>query len=257
MKVRIHLLLFVLLAGATTLRGQDSPKAILVDETSNLLCSDDIKARLDNFAIQVFEHPQSTGYFVSSADKGIEGRYAHYQKLIRSWFRFRRIPIERFKFIRTPNEGWMRFRFYLVPSGLDKFPDGFQTYEKDRVDAPRLFDKSWISSVSRKGVVFGGDPASEPCDFGLNLDGFIARLTDQPDLDAYLVAFSDEDSPREFAIGALGLLTTQLQSRNKITVHRIKTIYGGRAKFRQMQLWLVPKRQKFSLAAAREGAQTE
>lgn len=243
--ISIITLLFCLVALSP---AQGRPKALLVDETKNVLCSDEMKAYVDHFIIELVNDPTSMGYIIGSADKNIEGRFSQHEAAIKRAITFRRYPMDRIKFVRTSDGDEMRFQYWLVPAGAE--PPHIETYREYPVSKTILFDKSSVNSYSRRHVDFGGGD-DEPCDYGLNIRGYLRRLKNDPSLRAYLVAFSDDGTTRNAALTWLALTKRRIASEG-LTAARLSTYYGGQADFRQMHLWLVPGKNSFSIKLARE-----
>jgi len=93
---------------------QARPEASLVDEFGKA-SNDDIKARVDNFYIQLNNNPTSQGYIINYGTAAeIKARRAAINKAIA----FRKYDASRVTFIDGPNNGTgVNTKFYLVPSG--------------------------------------------------------------------------------------------------------------------------------------------
>ena len=225
--------------------SQTVAKPILEFELRNVLCSEEIKAIVDNFFIKLNEYPGSRGIIVGQADSKIEGRFDHYLDAIRKGMLFRKYSIDRITFVRTVNGNEMLFQFWRVPNGSNPPPIGAM-YSRQPVVEATLFDKSWINSVYGRGVFFGGE--DEPCDFGLNFDGFADRLRSDKSLLGYLVTFSEIGHKRVKERTAAFRTIKNLIRHYRIAKNRIRYLYGGPKTNDEMQLWLVPKQSTLSLS---------
>lgn len=89
---------------------------VLVDEFGKLK-ADDVKARLDNFFIELQNNPNDRGYIINyGPDREVAAR----EKLIRDYIRFRRQDPSRFTLVRGGNTGQGIFtRLWRVPPGAE------------------------------------------------------------------------------------------------------------------------------------------
>lgn len=223
------------------------PKAELVDEFSDRLCSEDIRAKIDHFFLKLQNQPGSTGYIVGNADEQIVGRLDKSFKMFRSHANFRRFYPDRIKYFRGPNATLGKFQFWVVPDGA-KAPDVELTYSQQVISAPVMFDASYIREIKNGVVEFGGNWGDEPCDFGIYIDPFVLMLGADRDLTAYLVASSKGQKERKKVLSALQITADSLVKEQGISRNRIKTIYVGAKKDSEMQLWLVPKGARYNAA---------
>ena len=224
----------LLLLGAVA-NGQEPVKAVLVDEFGEL-CSDDVRSRIDSFFTTISNSPDSTGYVVGLAQASLPGRYEKFVRLFKNHIAFRNFYPESVKFVRSSDREDLRIQFWLVPLGAS-FPD-VPAYVKSPILVPTLFDASAIDSIEKGEVLFG--EGGEPCDFGLQPEHFAKELSQQPNLEAYLVATSDRRHSARFVKRVLRLTQQELTKAYSIPAGRIKISYAGSAKQSEMQLWMVP-----------------
>jgi hypothetical protein len=240
--LRIYLIAILLLAFDVSAISQEPPKAVLVDEFANILCSEDNRAKIDNFFAEISQTPNSLGYVVGSADASVPGRFNKYFKSFQSHVLFRRFDPKRIQFFRGPDTDKMHFRFWIVPEGSQS-PDLPPTYRAPKIEQPTLFDSSEIFRIKNNQVNFGDDggDALEPCDWGLDLNQFAMSLNSDSSLTGYLMASSKDTRDKAKAKTALQLTARDMSKMYGVASHRLKTIYVGSRKDTEMQLWLVPK----------------
>lgn len=99
-----------------TIGVADKPTASLVDEFGRAV-DDDVKARVDNFYIQLNNNPTAQGYIINYGTPAqIRARRTQIMKAIN----FRRYDASRVVFVDGPNTGTgVNTKFYLVPAGAD------------------------------------------------------------------------------------------------------------------------------------------
>jgi hypothetical protein len=92
------------------------PTAPLVDEFGSAP-DDDVKARVDNFYIQLNNNPTAQGYIINYGTAAeIKKRRAQIMKAIN----FRKYDASRVTFVDGPNNGsGVNTKFYIVPAGAD------------------------------------------------------------------------------------------------------------------------------------------
>ena len=94
----------------------DTPKSTITDEFGSAP-DDDVKARVDNFYIQLNNNPTAQGYIINYGTAAeIKKRRAQIMKAIN----FRKYDASRVTFVDGPNNGTgINTKFYLVPAGAD------------------------------------------------------------------------------------------------------------------------------------------
>ncbi len=97
-------------AGVTT-----DPKPELVDEYG-VLKDDDVKARVDNFYIQLNNNPSAKGYIINY---GTPAQVRKQKAQIMKAINFRKYDASRVTFVDGPNNGEVKSKFWLVPLGAD------------------------------------------------------------------------------------------------------------------------------------------
>jgi len=231
---------FILVGLVSVTPAQESPKAVLVDELANSLCSDELRGRIDNYFMEISQRPNSVGYVIGNADSAIPGRFERYFKLFHSHARLRRFDVNRIRLYRGPNGSSMAFQLWVVPPGArpPKFP---MEFHQQKFVNTTLFDASRIHSIRKGKIEFGEyTESAEPCDFGIGLSNFAAAVRSDPNLRAYLLVTSGGRRRKAWALGALETARQILSKEYGIKANRIKRIYAGRRSEPVMQLWLVP-----------------
>ncbi|MFT3746196.1 MAG: hypothetical protein QM785_18135 [Pyrinomonadaceae bacterium] len=90
-------------------------EAVPVDEYGALK-DDDVKARVDNFYIQLNNNPNAKGYIINYGTAAqIKKQKAQIMKAIT----FRKYDASRVTFVDGPNNGEVKTKFWLVPAGAD------------------------------------------------------------------------------------------------------------------------------------------
>lgn len=91
------------------------PTAVPVDEYG-ILKDDDVKARVDNFFIQLNNNPSSKGYIINY---GTPAQIKKQKAQILKAINFRKYDLSRVTFVDGPNNGEVKTKFWLVPNGAD------------------------------------------------------------------------------------------------------------------------------------------
>jgi hypothetical protein len=239
--VRRAVLVFIcaLLLASTSI-GQREPKAVLHDEFSNAFCSETVRYKLDIFLATIWEHRDSVGYLVASADRTMPGRFHKYLRLFQNHVRFREFPAERIRYFRGPNKDSLFVQVWIVPKGA-AFPSADLNFGREQFSKPILFDSSEILALPNGEIEIGGNAADEPCDIEFDLNMFAIYLGSDPKLDAYLVASSKGRRERSKAEKALQVTASKLSNEHGVLRSRIKTVFVGIKENSGMQLWLVPQ----------------
>ncbi len=231
-------LILLYLIGFAIVTAAQAPQPVLVDEFATL-CSDDLRVRLDNFLVAIYERPESVGYVVGNAEATTPGRLHKYFRVFQNHVQFRRFDVNRLRYFRGTNAESMRFQLWLVPKEA-RPPEIPLSFPRETFENSVMFDASELS-FTKKGVVeFGGEWGNEPCDFGLDLNQFAIVLGANPNLKGYLIASSISRGDRANAKKALDLTKSDLVRNYRVPASSIKTIFAGNRKSRVMQLWLVP-----------------
>lgn len=233
-------------------QSKDRP-ARLVEEYGDINYEDEI-ARLDNFAIQLQNEPHAKGHIIISRGRrdlpGLNYRHGfmvkHYLVDVRG------IAPERFAVVDGGVKSCMSVELWLVPSGAPppairntygrSSAETFATFKYDEHDYLLPIDQVAydLYNSGAKGV------APEM------LGGYAEALRNKPDARAYLIAY--EQYCRDECTSGVTLRDRRgtaermlkhekevLTSRYGIGPSRIVTVKGGHRRYRQVELWIVPK----------------
>ncbi len=101
---------------AQEIAGIAQPLTSTLIDTFGNVPNDDIKARLDNFNIQLSNDPSAQGYIINY---GSARDIARREKVIRDAINFRKYDATRYTFVRGGDRGnGVETQFYLVPTGV-------------------------------------------------------------------------------------------------------------------------------------------
>ena len=234
--MKVLLLLVIAVSPFATVIGQPRAKPVLVDEFAAMLCSDDIRGRIDAFFAAISQQPGSVGSVVVTPDLSIPGRALKYRRLIENHVGFRHFDPDRVLFSERPF-GESRIQLWILPKGL---PPAQPVSEPWRISATTLFDAGGIYINPWTRQIEFGEVSDEPCDFGVSFDQFASSLKADKTLFAHLLFSSSGRINRKRANSAVKIAVKHLTDFG-VAPNRIKTNFVGSRKYAEMQLWLVPK----------------
>jgi hypothetical protein len=245
-------LLFWLLLAQSNTAQTGNQGARKFDEFGDALVTD-IKARADNFAIELQNNPETKGFVIVYRSRrdlpGISYRYAH---RIRDYLVMTRgIPDTSVVVIDGGEADCLSQELWIVPPGTTLTPrsDAYQRNFVDK-DSAQKFDE----------VTWGGDDLS-PGIWAGELEAYATALRNQPRARAYLIAYGgyyvqhvsykedgrwkrssqiDRDPPgtaRKALRQAWGLLVREYH----FLPSRIHLTDGGYRKWGGIELWIVPR----------------
>jgi hypothetical protein len=252
------LLSWVLLAQSNTTAQSGNQAARKFDEFGDALVTD-IKARADNFAIELQNNPVAKGFIIVYRSRrdlpGISYRYAH---RIRDYLVMTRgIPNARVVAIDGGESDCLVQEFWIVPPGTTLTPrsDAYQRNFVDKDSAQKFDELSW-----------GGDDLS-PEIWAAELEAYAAALRDQPRARACVIAYGgyyvqhvsyeedgrwkrssqiDRDPPgtaRKVLRQARRLLVREYH----LVPSRIHLTDGGYRKWGGIELWIIPRGEHLSI----------
>lgn len=118
--VRNRLLAILLVTLGTMVSGQNRQEAVVVDEFSNLLCSEYLRSRLDSYYSVIDKKPGSVGYVIVNADAAMMGLFHKYFRIVQKHANFRRLDPARKSYFRGPKRESLHFQFWMVPKFIGR-----------------------------------------------------------------------------------------------------------------------------------------
>ncbi|HEX8649566.1 MAG TPA: hypothetical protein VF708_01905 [Pyrinomonadaceae bacterium] len=228
------------------------------DEFGDIYLSDK-KARLDNFAIQLYNEPTTRGFvMVYRSRRDLPGLNHRYARVMRNYLvETRGISAERVVTVDGGVATCLMHELWIVPVGATPTPrsDAYQEPITD-TDSARKFDEHYYGDSEEDGPWFG-----TLRDLSTQLEAFAAALQREPRSQAYIIAYakyyiergvdSSRGRDREYRrvyTDPPGIAWKVLKSEKAFlarTYHiapsRIKVIDGGYRNQRQVELWIVPR----------------
>jgi hypothetical protein len=256
--MRLCLINFVVLVGLLMAPGQaqlQNAEARKFDEFGDILSSD-LKARLDNFAIQLSNEPTTKGFIVTYRTRrdlpGLSNSLAIRSKeyLVNT----RDLPVDRIATVDGGEADCLAQELWIVPPGTapKPRPDAYQRYFPD-LESPRKIDEfGYDVRLPNKRKAYPTE-----ADY---LETFATELRRQKTTMAYIIgyahyskkleALSDEnyDVYYERRIDPPGALRRRLNFEKQtlvrsygISSHRIRLVNGGYRRWRTLEFWIVPR----------------
>lgn len=250
----IHVLLFaslIAVAGGSASAQTKNDVARKFDEFGDALITD-IKARADNFAIELQNNPTAKGFIIVYRSRrdvpGISYRYAHriQDYLVNS----RGIEKARVVAIDGGEADCLSQEFWIVPPGTTLTPrsDAYQRNFTD-IDSAEKFDE----------FTWGGDDLA-PGVWSDELEAYATALRAQPRARAYVIAYEGyyvqrtyerdgkrrrysriERDPPGTARKVLRQAQRLLVREYHFSPSRIRLTNGGYRKWDSLELWIVPR----------------
>lgn len=204
------------------------------DEFGDILYSDLI-ARLDGFAIQIQSEPGTRGFVIvyrSHRDlPGLSNRLGSRVKgyLINS----RGLPAERVVIVDGGEASCLTYELWVVPVGAAPKPRE-DAYSRHFIDT----ESAW------KFDEYSMEDEEYPS--GDSLEAFTEVLRQRPGSQAYILGYAQYDAKRRLdppnsALKMLKAVKAVLVSKYHVAPSRIKVVNGGYRKWRQVELWVVPR----------------
>jgi len=253
----LTLCVFVVSLSALAIGQTEDPFARKFDEFGDIQTSD-LKARLDNFAIQLINEPTSKGFVVTYRTRrdlpGTSNRLAIRSKeyLINT----RGLPAERIATVDGGEADCLAQEFWIVPPGTAPKPraDAYQRYFPD-LDSPRKIDEFGYDVRLPNKRTASAYPTE--ADY---LETFANELRQQKTALAYIIGYahyspkrqavSDEDydvyfetriDPQNAVRRRLNFEKQTLVRAYGISPNRIRLVNGGYRKWRALEFWIVPR----------------
>ena len=237
---RTHLLALVILVFPILTIAQTAPKpeARKFDEFGDILVTD-LKTRLDFFAIQIHQEPESRGFvFTYRSRRDLPGLSARLLAPVRAYLiDSRGIPPERLVTIDGGEASCLAYELWIVPKGAAPTarPDA---YSRRVVDST----STWKYDEYYYGLPVGSDEGVEY--FGNSLEGFAEMLRKYPRARGYVITYSlrnplQRQDPPRIAREMQEHVRTELVRQQRIPPSRIHIVNGGFRQVRQVELWIV------------------
>lgn len=239
----------------------DATQARKFDEFGDVQLSD-LKARLDNFAIELQNTPAARGFvMVYRSRRDLPGLSSRLASLMKNYLVYTRgFPAER---IITVDGGessaGLVQELWIVPEGATPKPrdDAYAQYLTD-TESARKFD-SYYYSVPGDVADEGGD--SEYLYYGDSLEAYAADLRRESRATAYVIVYAQyyiesweegeegrTKTRRRVHLDRRGTaarmsrtVRAELISKYHLASSRIKVVDGGYRKQRAIELWIVPR----------------
>ncbi len=261
LKVQLVLALSLLLAStSTTTPGQTKADTARKFDEFGDIQSSDLKARLDNFAIQIQNEPAAKGFIVvyrtrrdlPGLSNTIALRSKDYLVNTRGMARDRIVTVDGGEADCEAQELW------IVPVGTTptRRPDAYQRYFPD-YDSPRKFDEYGFEVPDRNRRPESPPEIEDTIEY---LETFAAQLKKEPRSSACIIAYAqynprpglvddgDYEPIRDVRLDPPGVVRNRLNlERDRlikaygISPSRIRLINGGHRKRRTVELWIVPR----------------
>lgn len=219
----------------------------------------DIKARADGFAIALQNQPNARGFIIIyRARRDPPGLSSRLANRIRAYLVYSRgIPAERIVTVDGGEAGCLTQEFWIVPAGTAPKP-------RDDAYSNEIFDSDTASKFDEYYYALPQDTDVGEDEFvGNSLEAFAEALRKHPRTQGYIIVYpryyierweeyDDEkkinrtgrrlhlDSPGT-AQKALKEVKAELVNKYRIAASRVKVMDGGYRKFREVELWIVPR----------------
>ncbi len=239
LKLKYLLSLICLLLAYPALGQTKVEAARKFDEFGDIEASDLI-ARLDNLAVTLQNDPAMRAFLIVYRARrdlpGLSNRYAHRMKsyLVET----RGLASERIMTVDGGVASCLTQELWVVPLGATPQPRA-DAYTASFAYAAYKFDEHYYARKSDPVEI--GYWSLAPDNLNAYLEAFALALQKEPRAAAYLVAYTSAESDRtSFAGEMLRRERDFLIKHYGLEPSRIKTVNGGRRKWRIMELWIVP-----------------
>lgn len=231
-------ILFVLALCANASARQEAAR--LVDSFGEVLVTD-LKARLDNFAVELRQAPDAKGYIVAY---GARNKFPGWPvRNARDSFQFllnyRGVPASRLETINGGLRDDNRLELWLVPPGADAPAAPFDVsllMSGERTPLP--FDRF---GVMEHGEYSPPEVDGDPYPDSRHLYEYFAEaLRADPSLRGCIIAYTSRRGSLAASRRIAALAKATVVTTRAIDVRRLAAIGGGRRRYKSIELWLVP-----------------
>lgn len=235
------LVLVLALCPAALARQQPQPAAArLVDSFGEILVTD-LKARLDNFALELQQAPDAKGYVVAYAAKNrfpgwpVRTALDSFQFIVG----YRGIPAARLAVINGGLRGDNRVELWLAPPGAGAPAEPFDVsllMSGERTPLP--FDRF---DVLERGEYSPPEVDGDPYPDSKHLYPYFAEvLRADPSLRGCIIAYTSRRGGPAASRRIAALAKAAVVKSQAIDVPRLAAFGGGRRRYKAIELWLVP-----------------
>jgi uncharacterized protein YfeS len=263
LKLILPVICLIVLCGHPGFSQSENSKAVKFDEFGDIDISY-LKARLDNFAIELQNRPDVRGFImVFRSRRDLPGLNSRLANRMRNYMTYTRgISAERVVTIDGGEAGCLSQELWIVPPGTaptareDAYSRNLVDVESTRKFDEYHYSKEGDSSMDESGSVDGGD----------SLEAFAEALRKEPRAKAYIIVYpqyyierSEEtlsnngvegktikhkrlhQDSRGVVLQVMREITSDLVHKHHIAAHQIKVVNGGYRKLRFVELWIVPR----------------
>jgi len=244
--LRLWLILLIFLSCRDHLVGQEQSRAILIDEIG-LVCSELLAAKYDMFIGQVAQNPTARGYMLFYGDDELEGRNLNYISYLSAIYpSWKRLDDDHYLFVRGGDLGKMKVQFWIVPINAEP-PTPNIKYKPTKITKTILFDKGWADFTTAHGAldIYENGFLEWGCDFSPNIYAFSQYLRADSGLTGYLIIYTKFGKGSRHGRRVSNFATNDLVRNYHVARSQLKAIYGGNRKAPEIELWLVPKGDRF------------
>lgn len=209
------------------------------DEFGDILLTD-LKARLDNFAIQLQQQPGTRGFVISyRSHRDLPGLSSRLLAPIKYYMiNTRGIAPDRLVIMDGGEADCLGYELWIVPVGKTPTPRS-GAYSRDFIDKTSAwkFDEYYYPLPS--------DDLEDYEYVGTSLEAFAEALRKQPRAQGYILAYPEYYEKRVDPLGTASKMLRSVRAvlinRYRVPASRIKVMNGGYRKRRQVELWIVPR----------------
>lgn len=230
-------LLLMLLCAAASARRRP-PSARMIDSFGEVMITD-LKARLDDFALELQDAPDAKGLVVVYAERHRFPGWAVRRAEASLDFLTHKLGAARASLINGGLRGETRFELWLVPAGADEPP-------------VKPFDLSLLMSGAKTPLPFdrfdvverGDTPLKEDDEYYPDarwLYDYLAEvLRADPGLRACVIAYTSRRGARAADRRIAASAKAAVVKSQAVDVRRVVAIGGGRRRYKAVEVWLAP-----------------
>ena len=235
--------IFLLALSATAVQARQQPAnggARLIDQFGEILLSD-LKARLDNYAIELQNNPAATGLIAAYAAKHkFPGWPARRVRMMQSYLvSTRGLDPSRFSVVNAGLRNDTEFEMWIVPPGVEPPAKSFDiSLLMSGEKTPLPFDRFVVVERGEESVSdYGEDPHPDDA----YLYEYLAEvLRSDAGLRACIIGYTSRRGSSTAARRIASRAKLAIAKSHAIDVTRVTALGGGRREYKTIELWLVP-----------------